>query len=248
MRRRPNEARRRRGQRRVWSGALAGVIVSGATGCMYPLRAQELVAVPAADGGRINADLYGNGDRGVVLDAHGGYSFKARWEPQARMLADSGFRVVVIDIRAGDSLRAGRETACLYDAVCMSADVLAAVRYLRQAGAKSVSVVGGSAGGGAAAQASVGAASGEIERVVLLAPMSIAAPEKIKGRKLFVVSRDDLGSDDKPRLPAIRAQYGRASDPKELIVLDGSAHAQRIFDTPEGAALMRELLRFLRAP
>ena len=48
-------------------------------------------------------------------------------------------------------------------------DVLAAVRYLRKTGAKTVSVVGGSLGGGAAADASIEAGPGEIDRLVLLA-------------------------------------------------------------------------------
>ena len=78
--------------------------------------------------------------------------------------------------------------------------------------------------------------------------MPIAEPERIRGRKLFIIARDDLGSGDKPRLPEIRDQFARAAEPKELVVLDGSAHAQFIFATPEGARLMREIRRFLSAP
>jgi pimeloyl-ACP methyl ester carboxylesterase len=118
---------------------------------------------------------------------------------------------------------------------------------LKGAGAKTVSVVGASLGGGAAAQASVDARDGEIDRLVLLAHTPIAAPEKMKGRKLFIVSRGDLGSGDIPRLAGIRDQYDKAPGPKELIVLEGSAHAQFIFATPEGDRLMREILRFLTA-
>jgi hypothetical protein len=36
--------------------------------------------------------------------------------------------------------------------------------------------------------------------------------------------------------------------PKELIILDGSAHAQFLFATDQGARLMREILRFLSQP
>ena len=64
---------------------------------------------------------------------------------------------------------------------------------------------------------------------VLLAHGAYGPPEKLKGRKLFIVSRGDLGSGDKPRLPKIRAQYEQAPGPKELVILDGSAHAQFIF-------------------
>ena len=62
------------------------------------------------------------------------------------------------------------------------------------------------------------------------------------------MSRDDLGSGDKPRLAKIRAQYEKAPDPKQLLILEGSAHAQFIFQTDQGERLMREILTFLSAP
>jgi len=218
-------------------GLLAGAPIPGP---------QQLVSIPAPPGGPIQADLYGSGDRAVVL-AHGGRFDKSSWQKQARVLTDAGFRVLAIDFRAAVQARNGPEPPCLYDETCLAADVLAAVRYLKSEGAKTVSIVGASLGGGAAAQASVEARDGEIDRIVLLAHMPIAAPEKMKGRKLFIVSRGDLGSGDVPRLAGIRDQYEKAPKPKELVVLDGSAHAQFIFDTPEGDRLMREIVRFLKA-
>jgi pimeloyl-ACP methyl ester carboxylesterase len=124
---------------------------------------------------------------------------------------------------------------------------LAAVRYLRDAGAKTVSVVGGSFGGGAAAEASV-EAPGEIDRLVLLAHSAIKHPERINGRKLFIVARDDPASDGSLRLTRIREQYEKAPEPKELLILEGAAHAQFIFATEQGDRLLREILRFLMAP
>jgi hypothetical protein len=50
-----------------------------------------------------------------------------------------------------------------------------------------------------------------------------------------------------PRLPKIRQQYEKTSDPKELVILEGSAHAQLIFAMDQGERLMREILRFLSA-
>ena len=48
--------------------------------------------------------------------------------------------------------------------------------------------------------------------------------------------------------PEIRDQYERAPDPKQLVILEGSAHAQHIFETDQGERLMREILRFLSEP
>jgi len=60
------------------------------------------------------------------------------------------------------------------------------------------------------------------------------------------VAKDDA-SEDGPRLPHIRAAYAKAPEPKQLIVLDGSAHAQFLFQTEQSERVMREILQFLSA-
>jgi pimeloyl-ACP methyl ester carboxylesterase len=124
-------------------------------------------------------------------------------------------------------------------------DVLAAVRYLRKTGAKTVSVGGGSMGGGAAGDASIEAEPGEIDRLVFLGSGGSDRPEKMKARKLFLIARDDLGPSDIPRLPKVREHFEKTPGPKELIILEGSAHAQFLFATDQGERVMREILRFL---
>ena len=149
------------------------------------LAAQESITIRTQDGASIAADLYGAGTKGVVL-AHGGRRTKSDWAPQARQLAAAGFRVLAFDFRGFGKSPVGPKTPA--DDDDFRFDVLAAVRYLRQHGAQTVSVVGGSFGGEAAAEASVEAAAGEIDRLVLLAHGSTKEPEKMKGRKLFIVS------------------------------------------------------------
>lgn len=207
--------------------------------------APDRVTFPTVDGGLIHADLYGTGGRAVVL-AHGGRFNKESWAPQAGTLAAKGFRVLALDFRGYGQSRGPGDKDPL--AAPLHLDVLAAVRYLLGSGAKSVSLVGGSMGATAAADASIEARPGEIERLVLLAGLSNGPPERLRGRKLFIVTRDDVGGPDIPRLPRIRAQYEKAPKPKELIVLEGSAHAQAIFETDQGERLMREILRFLSEP
>jgi alpha-beta hydrolase superfamily lysophospholipase len=206
--------------------------------------AQELVSFPTQDGGVVYADDYGKGERGVVL-AHGGRFNKESWEKQAVVLTKAGFRVLAIDFRGygqsrGPQPKSGGEDGARFD-------VLAAVRYLHKTGAKTVSVVGASFGGEAAADASIEAEPGEIDRLVLLAAWTERAPEKMKGRKLFIVARDDANVEGL-RLPKIQANYERAEGPKELIILEGSAHAQFLFATDQGERPMREILRFLTQP
>jgi len=225
-----------------WALPLAALLLPSLA---FPDARPERVRFATTDGGLVHGDVYGQGPRGVVL-AHGARFDKESWGPQARALAAAGFRALAIDFRGyGESRGPGQSDPL---GAPLHLDVLAAVRYLRQHGARTVAVVGGSMGGAAAADASVEAAPGEIDRLVLLGSTGGRAPEKLTARTLFMLSRDDRGPGDAPRLPAIRAHYERAPGPKELIVLDGSAHAQFIFGTAQGERAMREILRFLSEP
>lgn len=223
------------------------MIALGAPAVAKPPQASapEAVSFPTSDGGLIFANLYGTGDRGVVL-AHGGRFNKESWDVQARALAAAGFRALAIDFRGYGKSRGPGQADPL--SAPLHHDVLAAVRYLRGRGAKTVAVVGASMGGGAAADAAIAARPGEIDRLVLLASLASGPPEKIPGRKLFVVARDDMTASGKPRLIEIRKQYERCPEPKELVLLDGSAHAQYLFETDQAERLWREILRFLNEP
>ena len=216
------------------------IAVAALAGCAGP----KHVSFPTQDGGVVHADIYGIGDRGVVL-AHGGRFTKESWATQAQALAKAGFRTLAIDFRGRGQSRGGPQATSVDD---VRFDVLAAVRYLHDNGVKTVSVVGASFGGWATAQAAVESTPGEIDRIVLLAASAIDEPERMKGRKLFITTRDDFSGNGVLRLPQIRDQYQRASDPKQLVILDGSAHAQHIFKTNQGQRLMDEILCFLSEP
>lgn len=201
--------------------------------------AQQNVSFPTQDGGLIYGDVYGSGDSAVVL-AHGGRFNRASWAEQAPAIVAAGFRVLAIDFRGEGQSRGGTPGNAEEG---RRFDVLGAVHYLRKAGAKSVSVVGASMGGDYAAEAAE-TEPAAIDRLVLLASGAYTTLTKMKGPKLFILARDDA-NDDGPRLPKIRAQYLKASDPKKLIIVDGSAHAQFLFKTDQGERVMREILRFL---
>jgi pimeloyl-ACP methyl ester carboxylesterase len=205
--------------------------------------AQATVSFPTEDGGLLYGDVYGKGARGVVL-AHGGRFNKESWKAQALRLEAAGFQVLAFDFRGYGKSKGPGDTAPM--SAPLQLDVLAAVRYLRANGAKSVSVVGGSMGGGAAGAASIASQPGEIDRVVFLAAYPDGPAEKLKCASLFIVAKDDA-SEDGPRLPHIRAAYEKAPEPKKLIVLDGSAHAQFLFQTDQSERVMTEILRFLSA-
>ena len=203
--------------------------------------AQQTVSFAASDGAVIYGDVYGKGNRGVVL-AHGGRFNKDSWKDQAKTLAEAGFRSVAIDFR-GEGQSRGPEGHSEEEA--RQLDILAAIHYLRHTGAESISVVGASMGGDYAAEAAE-AEPDAIDRVILLASGAYTPLVKMKGPKLFILARDDANAGGL-RLPKIREQFEKAPQPKKLILLDGSAHAQFLFQTSQGERVMREILQFLSA-
>ena len=221
---------------RVLVALISSVVLSAVA------NAQTTVSFPTEDGGVVYADIYGTGDRAVLL-AHGGRFNKESWAKQAPVLVSAGFEVMAIDFRGrGKSHGPGGMEASDEQ---LEMDVMAAVRYLHGHGAKSVSIVGGSMGGGAAGDASIASRPGEIDRIVMLGAAPNGPAEKLKSPALFIVARDDA-SEDGPRLPGIEAQYEKAPQPKKLVVLEGSAHAQFLFATDQGERVMREILGWLK--
>lgn len=213
--------------------------------CALLAPAQEPVHFTAKDGWVIYGDLYGKGPRAVLL-VHGGRFNKSAWAKPAQSIAQAGFTVLAIDLRGHGLSKEG--PADKRNDIAMPLDLLAAIRYLQGNGAKTVSIVGASMGGNLAEDALRLANPGAIDRVVFLAHGAYGPPQALKVRKLFIVARDDMGPSNVPRLTRIQAQYDRAPDPKELIVLEGGAHAQFLFDTDQAGRLTTEIIRFLTAP
>ncbi len=205
--------------------------------------AQQAVTFSTEDGATIAALQYGSGERAVLL-VHGGRFTKESWAKQVPAFRSAGYAVLAIDLRGfGQSHGPGEKDPSDEQ---QALDVLAAVRYLHGHGAKTVSIVGGSMGGSAAGDASITSRSGEIDRIVMLGAAPNLPAEELKSPALFIVARDDT-SGDGPRLPGIRAQYEKALQPKKLIVLEGSAHAQYLFQTDQSDRVMREILQWLSA-
>jgi pimeloyl-ACP methyl ester carboxylesterase len=227
---------------RVDRAVMVAIVLAGIAAAQERV-SLSTVSFPTEDGGLVYADVYGKGERGVVL-AHGGRFNKESWAEQARALADAGFRAVAIDFRGHGQSRGPADRPADEG---RHFDVLAAVRYLRNTGATTVSAIGASMGGDYAAEAAE-AEPDAIDRLVLLAAGAYTPLLRAKARKLFLMSRDDVIGDNKPRMPPIRDQYEKASGPKEFVVLDGSAHAQFLFQTDQAERVMREILRFLSAP
>jgi alpha-beta hydrolase superfamily lysophospholipase len=190
--------------------------------------AQHTIAIPIpGQATAIEADLYGRSTNWVIL-AHGGRFTKESWKKQAEILVAAGFSALAIRFR-GDSPNPDGSPGSSGSAVENAEDVLAALDYLHRNGATNVEAIGASLGGDAVGDANSQLAPGTISRMVILASSGGSTPEKLRGRKL----------------PGIRLHYEKAPGPKRLIVVDGSAHAQFLFETDKGPYVMDQIVRFL---
>ena len=204
--------------------------------------AQERVSFPTQDRGLIYGDVYGKGDRGLVL-AHGGRFNKESWAKQARSLRkrrdfacwrSTSAATVSHEAPGSPTLIAPRSTWTYWppSAICGR---LALRRYRWSAAAL------------AAAPPATRRLRPIPMRSIVWCCWARRRTARLKNSSratLFIVARDDA-NDGGPRLPGIRAQYEKAPKPKRLIILDGSAHAQYLFQTDQGDRVMREILHFL---
>jgi pimeloyl-ACP methyl ester carboxylesterase len=214
--------------------------------------APRQVSFPTADGGTVFADLYGEGRDALVL-AHGAAFNKESWRGFALDLAGRGFLVMAIDFRGYGQSKAGSAGRDgLFE------DILAAARHLRERGARRVAALGASMGGSAVAQAAAAArhflglvseqslynlAARTVELEVIPVcrayGLGLAHPERIKGATLLIASEDE------PDARRMAAEYERMPDPKQLVLLPGTAHAQHILKTDQAPRVVTSVASFL---
>jgi len=183
-------------------------------------------ATPAAGGESQLVDLENGeallwpaGDRGVLL-LHGAAYDAASWEPQATVLAGEGYTVLSLETLSSEAVIEG------IDFLTGECDVAG------------VTVVGASAGGAAA----LGALANDPQAVTGLILLGATGEVETLGEypKLFTASEGE-GLADRLEMMAESAP-GEAN---ETLILPGSAHAQAIFETDQGDALMEAILAFL---
>jgi len=166
-----------------------------------------------------SALLWRGGERSVLL-LHGAAYDAASWEAEAQAMVGQGFTVMAIEELAPDAVRDG-------------------IAYLTDAcGASGVTMIGASAGGGAALEVLAAEPEGISGLILLSATGDVAALGEYP--KLFVASEDE-GLGEQLAANAEEAP----GDQNETLILPGSAHAQAIFTTDQGEPLIEAILTFL---
>jgi len=120
-------------------------------------------------------------------------------------------------------------------------DVLSAVELLKHKGFKRILLVGGSMGGAAVLDALEISTDESISKIILLAPSGGSPVKSEHINKLFIVSKKDrLGI-----YPNVRALYLHSAEPKRILEIDGSEHAQHLFNTPKKESLIKWIIDFV---
>ena len=196
------------------------------------LLASEL-SFKTADNATIYANYHLGGPHAVLL-AHGAIFNKESWGAFEQRLLKENFTVLAIDFRGYNKSTQGDKPHALYE------DILAGVNFLRsQQSINRVTVLGASMGGSAAAKANVYAEPNTIDQLILLSPAQVFKPESLKGRLLFIASKNEY------LLKAVTTAYNKAPEPKRLQLINGKAHAQHIFKTSQAEVLTKNIIDFL---
>jgi pimeloyl-ACP methyl ester carboxylesterase len=179
--------------------------------------AVRVVEFSGADGRSRTGRLYGSGTTGIVLSHMGRAADRQQdWDGLARHLAGSGHQVLTYDRRSSFSRS--------------WAEVIDAASYLHQQGAARV-VVGGASIGAMASLRAVQEPGSSLAGVIWLAGFRRGNGYRFRRSDvaqvvcplLFVSGEGDhAATADSERL------YGWATPPKELLIVDSSAHGTDI--------------------
>ena len=206
-------------------------------------RAEKAKAVVfrAPSGPRLVGLVLGSGKTGVVL-AHEFRANLCRWLPFARVLAKSGYRVLVFDFHNHGSSGFSNAASAANDR-----DVVAAGRLLIARGVEKLFVVGASMGGTASIVAAPKLAPQLSGVISLSGPKQFdgadaaSAASGLAAPSLFLAARGDspFADDARTLFDAVPR-----SD-KQLEIVDGTAHGTTLLVGPGGAPVRSLLLAFL---
>ena len=192
------------------------------------------ITFKTSDNAIIHANYHQRGSHAVLL-AHGAIFDKESWGEFEQALLKENFSTLAIDFRGYNQSTYGDDLQARYK------DILAGVNFLKeQKGARKVTVLGASMGGTVAAVANVSEDSKGMEQLILLSPARVLKPAKLTGQLLFIASEKEYVTQ------SVVAAFDKASQPKQLLLVKGTAHAQHIFNTPVKELLTKGIIDFLK--
>ncbi|MHB1443268.1 MAG: alpha/beta hydrolase [Candidatus Humimicrobiaceae bacterium] len=186
------------------------------------------------DGIGINANIFGNFDRIVIL-SHMFPTDQTSWFEFAKFLNENNIAALTYDFRGYGKSEGKKDIPNIYK------DLEAAVKFISSFGLNSIYLMGASMGG----TASIIAAAAEPDISGLI---TLSAPDEFKGLssknavkdlkcpKLFIAAKDDAYA-----FKSANFFYDNSNEPKEKLILDGKSHGTFIFnEEPENGNKIRE--------
>jgi uncharacterized protein len=199
--------------------------------------ASQAVSFQTADGVTIRGHLFGEGETLVIL-AHMRPSDQTSWFGFAEELAKAGYSALTFDFRGYGESEGSQELSKI------DLDVEAAIETMRDKGYGVIYLMGASMGGTASL---IVAARQEVAGVV-----AISAPANFEGldaeavvgqvseRKLFIASKGDSSAT-----MSLEQLFGRAPEPKEEKVFEGSDHGTNLLEGKDAAEVKAAIMAFL---
>jgi pimeloyl-ACP methyl ester carboxylesterase len=219
----------------------ATTAAAAAKACLQGAEREQAVRFTTSSGATLVGVVLGGGRVGLVLGHQVG-SDLCEWLPQARELADQGYRVLAFDFAgSGDSQPGPGEAR-------VDADVVAAAEELRRRGADRVVLIGSSMGGTAVLSAATRI------RPPVAGVVSLSGPASFQGvdageavARLRVPVLLVAAADDRTFADDARAMYRAAPvRDKRLLVVGGGGHGTSLLefgsDAPKVQAAVRRFV------
>lgn len=196
---------------------------------------QEEVTFTTEDGIEINGNIFGSGNRWVII-SHMRPTTQTSWFDFARYLANNGYIVLTYDFR-GYGKSGGSQ-----DISNIDKDLDAALDFVIQYDAEKIFLIGASMGGTASL---VVASRQTVDGVISFSSPteidSLSAIDKvgnIDAPKLFIASQGDENAAE-----SANTLFDASPEPKEIEILDGSAHGTFIFEKePDNAEIVKQIV------
>lgn len=219
---------------------MAAGLLLGACAAERRVEPGREVRFPADDGVELAGELRGEGDRGVVL-THAFGSDRSAWDRLATELADEGYLTLAFDLRGFGGSDGAR------DVEAAPQDVLAAVAALREEGARSIVLIGASAGGSASLVAAAGPEVA-LEGVVTLSAPSLFLGLEVSPEVAAAVEEPKLliaGDRDSTARATAQTLFEAAPPPKRMEIVASSEHGTALLDGQRGSFVRNLILDFL---
>ena len=185
---------------------------------------------------KIAGRIFGKSETAVIL-SHMYPTDQSSWDNFADRLMQNGYEVITFDFRGYGKSEGEKEIDKIHK------DLLAALKFVREDGAKNIVLIGASMGG----TASLFVGSQNIVNGVI----AISAPDEFQGltvgdlkniacAKLFIA-----GEKDGSAVQSAKYFYENSIDPREIVIYPTDEHGTYIFDGPYGEDLSNKILEFI---